>query len=145
MSLARFLRLALIIPAVSATLLAAGCASARHAPPGQRERVLVEHDAANGTTVRVQAGGRIVVILASSYWTILGSSAPAVVRQNGPATLLPPPPGGCIPGGGCRPVRASFTALTAGRAIITAHRITCGEALLCGPSHRWYRLTVIVG
>ncbi len=145
MAQALLLRPALILAAVAAAWLAASCSAAHHVPQGPgRHGLLLERDSSNGTTVRVRPGRRITLILSSSYWTINGSSAPAIVRQDGPTTSLPAPPGGCVPGGGCDPLRTYFTALKPGRAVITAHRLSCGEALLCAPSQRHFRLTLVV-
>jgi len=106
--------------------------------------LLVERDRSDGTTIHVRVGTRIALILASQYWMIHGSSAPAVLRQAGPVRLLPPPRGGCPPGVGCRPQRVLFAARTPGTAIITAHRNSCGEARRCVGSQGHFRLTVIV-
>ena len=105
--------------------------------------VIVVRDDANGNAVSARAGDRIELILSSSYWRVTGSSAPSVLRQNGPPVPLPRP-SSCadIPGLGCTPVRAGFTALTGGKAVITASRSACGEALRCKPDQT--RLTVIV-
>jgi hypothetical protein len=96
-----------------------------------------------GKTVSTRAGDRIELILSSSYWRVTGSSAPSVLRQDGPPVLLSRPKS-CpdIPGLGCIPVRADFTALTDGKAVITAERSACGEALRCKPDQT--RFTVIV-
>lgn len=49
-----------------------------------------------------------------------------------------------IPGLGCVPVRTDFSALAPGTTVVTASRVTCGEALRCMPSQEHYALTVIV-
>jgi len=108
--------------------------------------VIVVRDNANGKTVPARAGDRIELILSSSYWRVTGSSAPSVLRQNGPPVPLPRP-SSCadIPGLGCTPVRAGFTALTGGKAVITASRSACGEALRCRPGQMRFAVVVIVG
>jgi hypothetical protein len=105
--------------------------------------VIVVRDNANAKAVSARAGDRIELILSSSYWHVTGSSAPHVLRQDGPPVLLSRP-SSCpdIPGLGCRPVRADFTALTDGKAVITASRSACGEAQRCLPDQT--RFTVIV-
>jgi hypothetical protein len=105
--------------------------------------VIVVRDDANGKAVSTKAGDRIELILSSSYWHVTGSSAPSVLRQDGPAVLLSRP-NSCpdIPGLGCVPVRTEFTALTDGKAVITAERSSCGEALRCKPDQA--RFTVII-
>jgi hypothetical protein len=41
-------------------------------------------------------------------------------------------------------VRADFTALTAGKAVITASRSACGEALRCKPDQTRFIVNVVV-
>jgi hypothetical protein len=105
--------------------------------------VIVVRDDANGKAVSAIAGDRVELILASSYWRVTGSSAPGVLRQDGPTVLLSRP-SSCpdLPGLGCIPVRTDFIALANGKAVITAGRSTCGEALRCKPDQT--RFTVVV-
>jgi hypothetical protein len=133
----------LAVAAAVAALTAAGCGATASAAGGPA--VIVIHDSANGATVQAGAGDRVELILASSYWDVAGSSSPHVLRQNGPAALMPRPTN-CpdIPGLGCIPVRVSFTALADGRAVITASRSSCGEALPCMPDQTRFRVTVVV-
>jgi hypothetical protein len=107
--------------------------------------VVVVRDDANGQSVTARAGDRVELILPSSYWHVTGSSAPAVLRQHGPPVLLARP-SGCpdLPGLGCVPVRAEFTALTDGQAVITARRSTCGEAMRCRPDQTRFAVIVVV-
>jgi hypothetical protein len=49
-----------------------------------------------------------------------------------------------IPGLGCIPVRADFTALSDGKAVITASRSACGEALRCKPDQTQFTVIVVV-
>jgi hypothetical protein len=107
--------------------------------------VIVVRNDANGKAVSARAGDRIELILSSSYWHVTGSSAPRVLRQDGPPVPLSRP-SHCpdIPGLGCTPVRADFTALTAGKAVITASRSACGEALRCKPDQTRFTVNVVV-
>ncbi|MBO0808647.1 MAG: hypothetical protein J2P32_10150 [Actinobacteria bacterium] len=107
--------------------------------------MIVVRDDANGKAVSARTGDRIELILSSSYWHVTGSSAPSVLRQDGPTVPLPRPTN-CphIPGLGCVPVRADFTALTDGKAVITAGRSTCGEALRCKPHQTRFTVNVVV-
>jgi hypothetical protein len=107
--------------------------------------VIVVRDDANGKAVSARRGDRIEVILSSSYWHVTGSSAPRVLRQDGPAVLLSRPKS-CpdIPGIGCIPVRADFSALGDGRAEVTATRSACGEALRCKPDQTRFTVIVVV-
>jgi hypothetical protein len=143
---ARAVRPVLIIAVAAAALLATGCGVA-HQPAGgppPAPRLITEHDGANGTTIHVSVGDKVALILGSSYWQFAGSSTPAVLRQDGPVTLMKSPHK-CLPGVGCQPKRAVFKALSRGKAVITAHRVTCGEALACTGSRGHFKLTVVVG
>lgn len=128
----------------AAGLFVSGCAA-----PGTnaaRDPAIVVRDGGNGHTVAMTVGQRLEVILGSTYWTVRGSSKPGVLRQDGPTTLLPRP-ADCaanIPGLGCVPVRTDFSALSPGTTVITASRVTCGEALRCMPAQQHYTLTVVV-
>jgi hypothetical protein len=139
--------IAVVAAATAASIMtSAGCGTAAsHAsgPAAGGPTVIVVHDDANGKAVPTRAGDRIELILSSSYWHVTGSSAPSVLRQNGPPVLLSRPKS-CpdIPGLGCIPVQADFTALTDGKAVITAERSTCGEALRCKPDQT--RFSVII-
>ena len=139
-----------VAAAVSAVsiMTSAGCgtaASRANGPAAGGSRVIVVRDDANGKAVSATAGDRIELILSSSYWHVTGSSAPSVLRQDGPPVLLSRPRR-CpeIPGLGCAPVRADFTALTDGKAVITASRSACGEALRCKPDQRRFTVIVVV-
>jgi hypothetical protein len=136
--------------AVSAVsiMTSAGCgtaASRANGPAAGRPTVIVVRNDANGKAVSARAGDRIELILSSSYWHVTGSSAPRVLRQDRPPVLLSRP-SHCpdIPGLGCTPVRADFTALTAGKAVITASRSACGEALRCKPDQTRFTVNVVV-
>jgi hypothetical protein len=141
-------RLMAPVMAVSAVgiMTSAGCGTAASGGPGGGgPRVIVVRDDADGKALSVRAGDRIELILSSSYWHVTGSSAPRVLRQDGPPVLLSRP-SSCpdIPGLGCAPVRADFTARTDGTAVITASRSTCGEALRCQQDQTRFTVTVAV-
>jgi len=123
--------------------MTAGCGTA--APHSGAPTVLVVRDDANGTVVSASAGDRIRLILSSSYWDVAGSSAPRVLRQDGPPVLLSRP-GNCpdIPGLGCAPVQTDFTALTDGKAVITARRSAYGEALRCSPDQTRFTVSIVI-
>src|SRR5579859_4541745 len=121
-------------------MTSAGCATATSSGNGSVAHgptVIVVRDNANGKAVSASAGDQIELILSSSYWNVTGSSAPSVLRQDGQPVLLPRP-SSCpnVSGLGCIPVRTDFTALSAGKAVITAGRTSCGEALRCKPEDR---------
>ena len=141
----RVMAVAVAVVVVS-IMTSAGCGTATSrasGPVAGGPTVIVVRDDANGKTVSTRAGNQIELILSSSYWHVTGSSEPSVLRQNGPSVLLSRP-NSCpdIPGLGCVPVRADFTALADGKAEITAERSACGEALRCKPDQT--RFTVIV-
>jgi hypothetical protein len=136
---------AVAVSAVS-TMTFAGCGmAASSGPVAGGPRVIVVRDDANGKAVSARAGDRIELILSSSYWHVTGSSVPSVLRQDGPPVLLSRPRN-CpdIPGLGCIPVRAKFTALTDGKAVITASRSACGEARRCKPGQTRFTVNVVV-
>ena len=141
--------MAVAVAAVVVSVMAsAGCGTAAsHAsgPVAGGPTVIVVRDDANGKVVSTRAGDRIELILSSSYWRVTGSSASSVLRQDGPAVLLSRPKS-CpdIPGLGCIPVRADFTALTNGNAEITAQRSACGEAMRCKPDQTRFTVTIDV-
>ena len=91
----------------------------------------------------MRPGDTLVVTLASTYWTVQPASDPAVIDEMGSA-LIVPRIGGCVPGGGCGTVTATFVAHTHGTALLTATRTTCGEALLCQGGAGRFSLTVTV-
>jgi len=129
-------------------MTSAGCgtaASRASGPVAGGPTVIVVRDNANGKAVSARAGDRIKLILSSSYWDVAGSSAPRVLRQDGPPVLLSRP-GNCpdIPGLGCAPVQTDFTALTDGKAVITARRSACGEALRCSPDQTRFTVSIVI-
>jgi hypothetical protein len=132
--------IAFAIPAAACGSIAA---PANHSPA---PKVVVVHDNANGRTLSLRAGDSLELILSSSYWNVTGSSSARVLQQVG-ATVLMPRPSSCptIPGLGCTPERTNFKALTSGKAVISASRTTCGEALACGSGRATsFTLTVLV-
>jgi hypothetical protein len=147
--LVHFLRPSSALPAavaavIAVTIPAAACGTAtgaNHPVP----RTIVVHDNGNGRTVSMRAGDSLELILSSSYWNVTGSSAPRVLRQEGD-TVLMQRPSTCphIPGLGCTPERTDFKALTSGKAVITANRTSCGEALRCVGRATRFELTVVV-
>jgi len=144
MSVTRAFRPVLMFAAIASAVMAVGCGTAHEGSGSPHPaRQITEHDGANGKTIHIAVGDKLVLILGSSYWNIRGSSAPGVLRQLGPARLVRSSRS-CPPGVGCQPKRALYKALASGKAIITAHRVTCGEALACTGSRGHFRLTVIV-
>lgn len=140
--MARFAALA----AAAAAVMLTGCGTAHPAAQGHGThgtQVIVKRDASNGRTVKLAVGDKLELILGSSYWNFGGSSAPGVLHQMGVPVLVKTTKV-CVPGGGCQPKKATFRALKPGTAVITAHRVSCGEALACAASKRDFKLTVVV-
>jgi hypothetical protein len=105
---------------------------------------VVAGDADNGKTLRLRVGDHLEVRLNSTYWSFVDASNSSVVRQTASATVSPQPKG-CVPGGGCGVVAASFEVIGTGTAVIVATRTSCGEAMGCTGDQGSYRLTVIAG
>jgi len=141
----QFLRSAATAAIAASCMVTAGCGTAGPAANPVPPKVIVVHDNANGTTVSMRAGDSLELILSSSYWKVAGSSASHVLKQVGDTVQLPRP-STCpsIPGLGCNPLQTDFKALASGKAIITASRQTCGEALACTGPKRLFTLTVVV-
>lgn len=146
---------AVMLAACAVIAAASGCAtsSAPGAPgsggtpgaSGTPAPAVVARDSSNGHTLSLNVGERLELVLASDYWTVSGSSVPRVLRQDGPSSALKRPPTcGPIPGLGCVPIRTDFSAVSPGTALITASRLSCGEALRCPPSRQHFTLTVVV-
>ena len=99
----------------------------------------------NGRTVAVSVGSEVALDLKSTYWQVAGSSDPAVLALVSGPTVSAAAMGTCVPGGGCGTVVATFRALAPGRAVITASRTTCGEAMRCTGADGAYEVTIVVG
>jgi hypothetical protein len=139
---------AIMLAACGVVPFAGGCAAGGsggvHTDPASSP--VIVRDGSNGHTVSVTVGDHLEVILGSSYWTVRGSSHPKVLQQDGPTTFMPRP-ANCsanIPGLGCVPVRTDFSALAPGTTVITASRVSCGEAMRCMPNQEHYSVTVVV-
>lgn len=130
------------IAVVAAALIVVGCGGAAGSGASLGPSAVRVTDADNGRTVTLARGGRLTVTLASTYWSIAGSSDPAVLRLDGQPLASP---GSCPPGVGCGQVTATFTAVGPGRAEVTASRSSCGEALSCTGGAGSYRVAVVVG
>lgn len=100
-------------------------------------------DNENGKTISVKPGGRVRVVLNSTYWTFQGSSDSQTLQPIGEPTVAPDT-SVKIPGIGAGTVTLEFQALKAGTAKISASRVSCGEALLCPEDKRSFQVTVVV-
>lgn len=136
-ALALLLAIATVGCAGSGTQRASSSAAACAPPKTVDER-------ANGTAVRLCVGQILRVELHSTYWRDVASSQDAILL-GGSTQALPTSPSACVAGAGCGTMVTSFHAVAAGTATVTAHRTTCGEALLCAPNQRTFALSVTVG
>jgi hypothetical protein len=102
---------------------------------------LSEND--SGRSVTIQRGESITVVLHSTYWSMLTPSNPTVLEQQG-SPIISPRLQGCVPGQGCGTVAAHYLAVATGQSQLAANRETCGEALLCAPDKKNWRVTVTV-
>jgi len=133
--------------AAAVTLMLSGCAKTAATSGGASTpvpvRTVTVGDADKGGTVHVTPGSTVQVVLASTYWSIEGSSNADVLSQVGTPSVLPSP--GCVPGQGCGTVTGVFRAVAPGTAAITASRTSCGEAMPCTGDRGSYRVVVVVG
>lgn len=102
-------------------------------------------EADDGESRTVNVGQKVVVTLASTYWTIAAPSDARVLDQDAPPVVVPGGPS-CpkIPGTGCGTVMAAFTASAPGQTDLSAVRTSCGEALRCSESQSHWRFHVQV-
>jgi hypothetical protein len=99
-------------------------------------------DGANGQSVTVRVGTTLRLVLHSTYWRMLGSSAPSVLAIAGSPRYASRPGG--VAGSGEGTVTATFTARRPGHARLSAYRASCGEALRCTPSRGSFSVEVVV-
>src|SRR5215831_13512450 len=128
--------------AVTVAIAAIACGAAGASSSGAvRAMPVTVTEADNGRTVTAAQGSVVTVTLHSTYWTFAGSSNSAVLQAVGQPLASP---GSCPPGVGCGQVTATFTAVGAGRADVTASRSSCGEALSCTGGSGSFRVSVVV-
>ena len=102
-------------------------------------------DSANGSTLHVPVGGRIEVELGSTSWTFNPPSNPAVLEPAphiGPLPMIMCP---MIPGSGCGTAAQDYLAQAPGTSVVSASRVSCGEALRCTGTAGEFSVTVMVG
>jgi hypothetical protein len=102
-------------------------------------------NAQNGKSITLHTGQTLLVTLSSTYWSIQGSSDQQVLAVVGEPVVSPAPWSTCpVAGSGCGTVAQMFRAVAAGTAEVSASRVSCGEAMRCGPAAGQYRLNVAV-
>src|SRR3954454_5930298 len=130
-----------LLEVTAAGLLLAGCAngssSDRTAATAPTPHQLDED--ANGSTVDVQLGDSVVVVLHSTYWNF---DSPARVLQ--PLSTQPSPGHCAVVGSGCGTVTVTYNAAQVGTVTLHAHRDSCGEATRCSASNADWSVTVRV-
>jgi hypothetical protein len=84
----------------------------------------------DGGLVTVHVGDDVSVVLTSTYWTIADSPNVNVLANDG-AQAVHPRLAGCVPGEGCGTAVRDYVATATGTVTLTAHRVSCGEALRC--------------
>jgi len=150
-SLPARVRAALAVPVLLATLAVAGCGSSHgsasssggtHSTPAPSTIRLTPSD--DGGTARASVGDTLMLRLPSTYWHIAAAHPTDVVATDARHTRASGPGHDCVPGQGCGVASAKYTALRPGRAVISAHRTSCGEALRCTGATSRYRVTVVV-
>ncbi|HKD87677.1 MAG TPA: hypothetical protein VKB62_04040 [Streptosporangiaceae bacterium] len=127
-------------PHVSATPDSSSMTPVTGSPPPASVTVT---DRGKGETLRLRPGEVLRIVLASTYWRFHGSPDTAVLHPVGTPEIRPKP-SGCVPGGGCGTVTATYRAGAAGRAQVVATRTSCGEAMGCTAASGRYVLYVIV-
>ena len=95
---------------------------------------------ADNTTVSARVGDELDVGLDSTYWTFTTRASAVLQPIGAPASVSDP---SCVPGAGCGTITARYRLVGAGRALVSADRALCGEALHCnGIQH--FQVTVVV-
>ena len=145
-----------IISVLFAGLFLTACGSQTAGTPAQPSipAPLTLHDSDNGTTVNAMVGQRITIelggptVAGSTYWQF--ASVPAgVLTQIGDQVITGPsasgqPSGGILnpPGMGMGTVTFSVQVAAVGTQTITAHRDSCGEAMMCSPDKSDFKVVV---
>ncbi len=119
-----------------------GCASGAGTAATRPLPVVHASDGQDGGKVTLRRGQKLRVVLHSTYWEFKAVSTPGVLRLVGDPLVSPK--AGCVPGQGCGTVTATYVAKTAGSALVTAERTSCGEAMGCTAAAGSYKLTVAV-
>jgi hypothetical protein len=117
-------------------------ACGRSVQSGQSASSITVTDKDQASTVLVQVGQDITVVLGSTYWTIDAPSDSRVLEANGAPRIVPDY--SCVAGQGCGTVTQQFTAVGPGTATIHASRTSCGEGMGCTGANGSYAVTVRV-
>ena len=150
----RLLRITALVVLVAATGCAAGSgheSSPSNTPTsgqptasnGTSDAAVSATDRENGHTIALLRGQRLRVELSNTHWQFQDSSDRSVLRLDG-VPQLSPQTSGCAAYVGCGTATATYIGVAAGRAIVTATRTSCGEAMGCTGSNARYSLNVVV-
>ncbi len=106
--------------------------------PAPAAKTVQVDDKSDGQTVTLRPGDHLTVVLHSTYWQFDAPSDPAVVSADGDPSYAGGGPKCGPPGSGCGTVTAHYTAGHDGKAVVSADRTSCGEAMRCTPAQsRW--------
>lgn len=97
----------------------------------------------NDRTVTLRRGQQLQVVLHSTHWEFQRVTNSAVLRLEHPPKVRPKP-SRCVTGGGCGTVTVAYLATAVGRAVVTAERKSCGEAMGCTAATGRFTIHVIV-
>lgn len=138
----------------SAVLTACGSQTAGTSSQPSTPTPITLHDADNGKTVTASVGQKITIelggpdVAGSTYWQF--ASVPAgVLTQLGDQVVSAPSQTGQPsigianpPGIGTGTVSFTVQVASAGTQAITAHRDSCGEAMMCSPDKSDFKVTI---
>jgi ABC-type Fe3+-hydroxamate transport system substrate-binding protein len=146
-----------ICGAVSLTALALTACGSQTATTSTQPSVpapITLHDADNGKTVTAAVGQKVIIelggpnIAGSTYWQFANVPA-GVLNQVGDQVVSGPSqsaqPGVGIPnppGMGMGTVVFTVQVASAGTGEVTAHRDSCGEAMMCSPDKSDFKVTI---
>ena len=154
MFLLRPVTLALV--ATSAVLAGCGSQTAGTTSAPSAAAPITVHESDNGKTINAVVGQKITVelggptVAGSTYWQF-APVAPGVLTSQGDQVVAVPSSsaqasGGLInpPGMGMGTVSLTVQVATSGIGTITAHRDSCGEAMMCSPGNSDYKVMINV-
>lgn len=130
-----------LVGALITSLIACGHLPGQPSPATNPREVTVDISD-NGQFLEVHVGNAVRFTLDHTTWTFSQSSAPSVLVPVGQQEFSPGRH--CYPGLGCGTTTARFKALAPSSAIVSATRVSCGEARSCPGDEGIYRVTVLV-
>jgi len=122
---------------------AAACANGMSFTATRTEPIVRITERQDKGTVRLRRGQQLRVVLHSTYWQFQKAPNPSVLRLER-APKVRPRLSGCVPGGGCGTVTATYLAAARGSSTVSAERSSCGEAMGCTPDAGRYTVRVVV-